>query len=217
MLLLETDPIALWSLVVAIISGVIALVAAVAAIYAAVYAKAAPTRVDLARVEQNTAHLEEVKSKLTRMDERQRNQHEHDALVAKANNTSFMIRGAADIGESLNVSITATRDNLVVFSRVELVNENGNRFGAAQCQRTETPEQVIFTLDGETVKNWINAGTPVRNLANDKVLYLRVYMLFKGYEEEVYRFVTVTQSTESRQLSQRPGHFVTVYRLNGTV
>jgi hypothetical protein len=46
-IIIESDPLALWGLVFAIISTIIALVAAVAAIYAAVYAKAAPTKEDL--------------------------------------------------------------------------------------------------------------------------------------------------------------------------
>ena len=72
-IIVDADPIAVWGLVVAIIGIFVGLVAAIAAIYAAVYAKAAPTKGDLARVEQNTAttsvQLGNVHSHLAKMNQ----------------------------------------------------------------------------------------------------------------------------------------------------
>lgn len=66
-LLLAYDPIAVWSLIAGVVGAVAAIVGAVAVIYAAYYAKKAPTADDLARVQDNTAHLEEVPTSCWRL------------------------------------------------------------------------------------------------------------------------------------------------------
>src|SRR5690242_5850820 len=97
MLLLFYDPIAVWGLVVAIIGVVVGVVAAVAAIYAAYYAKKAPTADDLARVEQNTSHLEEVRTGIASLEARSKRQEDADALAARARLVSVTVSGQADI------------------------------------------------------------------------------------------------------------------------
>src|ERR1035441_3328474 len=93
-MLFEIDPIAKWSLVAGVVGAAAAIIGAVAAIFAAVYAKAAPTKGDLARVEQNTAitsgHLENVHRSL-------KTQEERGALNDRAQRVSMTASGRTDV------------------------------------------------------------------------------------------------------------------------
>jgi hypothetical protein len=57
---------------------VIAILTLIAAVFGAYYAFKTPDRKDLKRVEENTAHLGEVRANSSRMDDRMHKQYEHD-------------------------------------------------------------------------------------------------------------------------------------------
>jgi hypothetical protein len=84
-----------------------------------VYAKEAPTKEDLAKVAENTSHLEEVKTNISRMDDRLHKQHEHDALVSNAQRVSVTVHGMANAGEPLPLDLLI-KDHDVVLLRIEL-------------------------------------------------------------------------------------------------
>jgi hypothetical protein len=77
---------------------IIALLTLIVAAVGAYYAFRAPDKRDLKRVEANTAHLEGVKTNISRMDDRMNKQHEHDALVAQAERISSPFTGWRTLG-----------------------------------------------------------------------------------------------------------------------
>jgi hypothetical protein len=154
---------------------------------------------DLKRVEENTAemsnHLENVHSHVATMNERMDTQHERDALIARANRVPLRICGSADQGKGIVFSVT-TQDANVLLSRVDLYNESGNKFGSAECQMTENPLQVFVSLNAQECNKWLAAGSMINNSDFDRIVYLRVYMKFKGVAEEIYRPMTAIGSIE---------------------
>jgi hypothetical protein len=196
MLLFEADPIAVGGLVVGIVAAVAAIVGAIAAIYAAVYAKAAPTKDDLARVETNTAHLEEVRSKLERMDSRFNSQQELEILKAKAQRIHISVEGSND-ASSAPLAVTLTlKEPSVVLTRVELYNEVGNSFGGADCVPNDEV-RYIATLDSQTFRTWMNGGT-MQSVSKVRCI-LRVHMLFDEKEPEVFREMSINLSNVMKQ------------------
>jgi hypothetical protein len=216
MLALDADPVAIWSLVVAVIAAVAAIIAAAAAIWTLVYAKEAPTKDDLARVEQNTAHLEEVRSKIASMDKRQRSQQELESLYGKARRLSILVSGQDDIPQPLRVNLTI-KDSTALLSRVELFNEVGSVFGSVDCVRNPDAELAFrAVIEFQTVSRWKAAGTMVQ--AYNRVrLNLRVYMFFEGHEVEVFRDMAVHVTDESRRLEGAIQQTVSAIRIEGSV
>lgn len=211
MLLLDTDPVALWSLIVAIISGFIALVAAVAAIYAAAYAKEAPTKKDLAEVAENTSHLEEMKANISRMDDRLHKQHEHDAIVSQAQRVSITVQGMGDGGAPLPLDLLI-RDHDVVLLRLEFYNEVGVLLGSADCVQIQ-PLAYKTVVDGSLVERWFGAGRS--DGFGRRLLGIRAYMSLRG--QEVYRHFPVYMTQGSRNVNNLPGVIASVYIVDGNV
>src|SRR5580658_7789786 len=125
LVLLAYDPMAVWGLVVAIVGVVISLIAAVAAIYAAYYAKKAPTAEDLAKVVENTSHLEEVRTGVLSVDTRMKRQEQADDLVSRANGVSISVKGEAEASQPLSMYLTGTEPT-IHFTRVAFRSEAGN-------------------------------------------------------------------------------------------
>jgi hypothetical protein len=200
--------------IIAIIGVVIAVVAAVAAIYAAVYAKAAPTRDDLARVEENTAHLEEVKASIVSLNDRMLRQQKHDALISRANHVPVTVSGGSPIRRPLRLFLQ-TADQSVFFSRVELFNEHLNKFGFGECKRNDPGEGFVTILDGDVVENWKNRSTRTEAWTTTRGV-LRLYMRFEGSEEEIYREIAVSLITAERHLEAGSLISTTCLRVEGT-
>ena len=190
------DPIALWTLVVTIIGVVVGIVAAIAALVAAVYAKRAPTAGDLARVEQNTAHLEDVRTTIGRMEGRSKKQEEAESIRIRAYRVPIAASGNMS-GTSpfpLRLSIRESREPKVSITHVELYNEHGNQFGSLPCSPSGESGLIFEAqIPMETMGEWHAGGTPVLVL-NRVRLKLRVWMLIDGID--VYRdmAVVVTQT-----------------------
>lgn len=126
------DPIAVWGLVVAIIGVVVGIVAAMAAIYAAYYSKKAPTADDLAKVEQNTAHLEEVRTTISSVDSRLKKQEDAAAIRIRANRVSIVASGnmAGTVPFPLQLFVRGPKPSNLSLTHVELCNEHGTSFGS---------------------------------------------------------------------------------------
>jgi hypothetical protein len=216
MLLIDADPYAVWGFWVAIVAAVAAIIAAVAAIWTLVYAKDAPTKEDLARVEENTAesstHLEKVHTNISRMDERLHRQSERESIISQANRVSFTVQGMGDAGGALEISLLV-RDPDVVLKRIEFFNEFGTLFGSVDCEKVE-PLAYKATLDALLAQRWYNGGTADQVIAR-KRLYLRAYMVLRG--EEVYRQFPIHMSTDARNVGNLPGVFATVFIVDGNV
>jgi hypothetical protein len=156
------------------------------------------TKADLAPIEGNTAHLEEVKSSLKRIDKR-------DALDALAQQVSINVSGQADIPNPLTISFTLTNPSVTV-ERIQLFNEHGNVFGSADCKKAN---ELVYTatLDHPTVYQWFQGGTPVET-TNRQRLSIRVWMLLYG--ESTSRQFAVALTTATRQ--ETDGSVVNVIR-----
>jgi hypothetical protein len=154
-LLVDADPIAVWGLLVGIISAVIALVAAIAAIYAAVYAKAAPTKEDLERVAENTAHLEEVKAKLARMDSRHEQQEYRERVRLLADKVSMSVSGKNASTEPFVLHLK-TKDAHVVPMTVELHDDTKALFGSFDVN-AGADDGWEAIIDPESMNRWFEA------------------------------------------------------------
>ena len=115
---LTADQIVWWGFIAGVVAAVGVIVAIILTIY---FGKKSLTKADLAPIEGNTAHLEEVKSSLKRIDKR-------DALDALAQQVSINVSGQADIPNPLTISFTLTNPSVTV-ERIQLFNEHGNVFG----------------------------------------------------------------------------------------
>jgi len=184
-LLVDADPIAVWGLIVGIISALIALVAAIAAIYAAVYAKAAPTKDDLARVEENTAHLEDVRERIGSVDSRLKKQEEAEQLRLRAKRISITARGntTGNAPFELQLSIAGVNDANFSATHVELYNERDNSFGSFPCSRTDNPNVLDFNaaIPMQAMGTWFHSGTPDQTLHRMR-LKLRVSLSAGDFE-----------------------------------
>lgn len=196
---------------------VIAILTLIVASIAAYYAWRAPDKRDLKRVEDHTAatsgHLEGVKTNIARMDRRMDTQHEHDTLVKWAGSTVISVAGSGDGGDPISVHVTSPAHN-VIFSRVDLLMESGNAVTTLPCEKRENP--TTFIVHWHNLLAWMGGGTRIVGKP-DKALYLRVYMYFKGHEEEVSRLMTVYQIGNQSRVGDAPGHIIAVYRIEGTI
>ena len=215
MLLLDTDPIALWGLIVAIIGVLIAIPAAWGAVRAITYAKAAPTakdlervegntlrtsehlegvKVDLARVEGNTAatsrHLDEVKAHVARVDSRLKQQRNVHELSLRASRVSISARGN-EAGNGPYKLYLSLQDSSASLTHVELLNEKGNAFGSFPCSKTDNPRGLdyVAVIPLTNMSDWFRGGTPVQTM-NRMRLKLTVWMRIE--DEEVSRDMAVT-------------------------
>ena len=185
--LFDYDPIAVWGLVVAIIGVVVGIIAAVAAILAAKYAKHGPTSDDLARVEQNTSHLEEVRSGITSLVKRQK---DADALAARARLVDIMVSGEGEVGKDLSVLLASAASG-VSLTRLELLTELGTSFGTVTC-RSQVPLQFVATISSFQLGSWKGGGTTINMYATR--LVLRVWMTFDDQTGEASKDMPVTLS-----------------------
>lgn len=180
MRLFDADPIAVWSLLVAIVAVLVAIPAAIAAALALKYAKAAPTANDLARVEGNTAatseHLEEVKANVARVVSRLKQQREIQELRLRASRVSITARGnqAGNAPYKVNLSL---KDPSASLTHVELFNENGNAFGSFPCSKADNPSglEYVAVIPITNMGEWFRGGTPVQALTRMR-LKLTVWM-----------------------------------------
>jgi hypothetical protein len=184
-LFVDADPIAVWGLIVGIISAAIALIAAIAAIYAAVYAKAAPTKEDLDRVAENTAHLEEVRTSIASVDSRLKKQEEAERLKRRANRVSIAARGyqSGNVPLDLQLSVKAPQEPDFTLNHLELYNEHDLPFGSFPCERLETPSGLDYRafIPMTAIGDWFRSGT-VDEIHRRRRLKLKVWMSMNGVE-----------------------------------
>ena len=214
MMVLDTDPIAVAGLVVAIIAVAVAIPAAIAAVRALEYAKAAPTADDLARVEGNTRrtsehlegvkeevawtkqhtastsqHLEEMKSNIARIDKLQHRQRDIEELQLRARQVHIRVLGNQTGNAAYRLDFTL-KDSSISLIRVELFNEHDNLFGSCNCVATDNPRGLnYFTLIPlRNMTDWFGGGVAVE-MYHRRRLKLRVWMMMD--DEEVHRDMAV--------------------------
>jgi len=209
LILLTADPIAIWTLVVAIATLAVGIAAAWATFH---YGRKAPTQDDLARVEQNTAHLEEVRSGIASVDARMKRQEQADDLVSRARAASISVKGEADANQPLSICLTGTEPT-IHFTRVDFRSEAGNVFGMSECIATGSVFEYVASLSPETLREWRNAGTGVTLVSTRQIL--RVWMRFDDQSRQVYRDMAVNITSGTRVAAPRSGF--TYFRIHGDV
>lgn len=157
------------------------------------FGKKSLTKRDLTRVEQNTEHLEEVRSSIASVDSRLKKQEEFDAVRIRATRVSITASGnqSGNAPYPLHLSIRNSNEQNLSITHAELCNENGSSFGSFLCSRTGNPSVLDFqaAVPMTTMGDWFRAGNPVQTF-NRMRLKLKVWMSLEGFE--VYRDMAVT-------------------------
>lgn len=173
--------------------------ACLAAFFAFYFGRKSLTKRDLAPLEQNTAatsgHLENVHTHLANLNERAKRQEDADDLVNRAKWIPISVSGNADANMPLSIRLTTTQAN-VYFMRVELLSENSNVYGYAECLGTGNLLQRTAEFPPDMVNRWRAAGTAV-NMSVTRHL-LRVWMRFSAEPREVPREMPVTLTSGLR-------------------
>lgn len=172
---LTADQIVWWGFVATAVAAVCAIWGGIAATAAAKYGKDAPTKDDLARVEQNTAHLDEVRSKMASMDKRQQEQHQADLMREAARHISIHVKGEYGNAGPMTVRFT-TQNPTVVLLSAQLRNDLGSTFGQADCVQLDPQE---FTADFNIlgIQEWYGSATTT-DMQGRRVLTIRTHLRF---------------------------------------
>ncbi len=192
-----------------LIAIVLAALSMMAAAIAAYFGWKSPSRGDLKRVEDNTAHLEEVRAAITSLESRSKRQEEAVGLADRATSVSITVKGQGDMGKPLPVYLTGTEPD-IYFSRVEFRNNQGSPFGHAVCMPTDNLFEFVARIPSTRVKNWFNGSRGGH--------ILRVWMRFDGHPHEVHKDMAVTLDVELRGSTKDdpPGN-VSTFTINGAV
>lgn len=202
MLLYEADPIAVWSLIVAIIGAVIALVAAVAAISAAVYAKAAPTKEDLKRVEEHAAATSDHLN----------SQRKREELADKAARVSIAIHGQTIGNEPMTLHLTL-KDPAVTLMDLDLCNESQSLLGSVPCKHV-TGMQYTATVSTQVMSQWFASGTPIQTVQRARLI-VRAHLDIEG--KAFPREMTVLATSFSAKDINRPTQLTSGVLVDGEV
>lgn len=159
---------------------------AFAAAFAAIwYGRKSLTKRDLKRVEDNTAHLEEVRSNIASVDSRLKKQEVNEALRRVASRVPITASGnqAGNAPYPVQLVIRESREGKVSLTHIELYNERDNPFGSFPCESVGNPNGVQFQakIPVDVMGNWFRGGTAVQT-SNRMRLKLRVWMLINGTE-----------------------------------
>lgn len=170
---------------VAIASLVLTAIGAVAACVAAYFSWKAPSKIDLARVEQNTGHLEEVRSTVASVDTRLEKQEETDRLRIRANRISIAARGyqSGNVPLDLILSVREPQGPDFAINNLELYNESDLPFGSLACAKIGSPQELKYraSIPMMTIGDWFHSGSPDR-LSSRRRLKIRVWMSLNGVE-----------------------------------
>lgn len=163
-----------------LLGTVAACIAACAAIY---YGRKSLTREDLKEVEDNTAHLEEVRTGISTMNKRLVKQEEAEGLKNLANRVSIVARGGNQAGSGpyrLEIQVRHQPEGTnVSLTHIELLNESNTPFGSSPCTSTGTPGFFIAEIPMNTMGSWFHGGTPDANIYRMR-LKLTVTMSING-------------------------------------
>ena len=112
----------------------ISMLAATGAVFATVrYGKKSLTKRDLKHLEENTAHIEDVKASIASLEARTRRQEEADHYTNEAKVVPISVKGDANAEKPLLLSIELGA-NEIQCKRIELFNGSGNSFGEVRCE-----------------------------------------------------------------------------------
>ena len=185
---LSQDPneMAFWALIIGVVALLVSGIGTVAAIAAAKFAHDSPTKTDLKKVEENTAHLLHMKDRIINIDTRSEQQAAKDKRIVEAGRLSVSVRANGMQSDPLAITLE-TKDSSIPLTRIELLNAGYNLFGDAPCDRVKE-RHYVAPVSAKAVSNWFQGGNPIQNF-NCMRLQLRIWMMIEG--DEVYRYLPV--------------------------
>ncbi len=216
LVLFAYDPIAVWTLVVAV-ATLAATVGGV--VFTVKFGRKASTQEGLARVEEHVSHLPEVKAGIASLDARMKRQEETAALASRVAGVSISVRGDADLGQPLPIYLTTTEPT-IHLTRVEFRTEAGNVFGQCECIPTKNLFEFIARLPYDRLSNWRSAGTP-EGVSRTRHI-LRVWMHFGDESQRTHKDMAVTLTSGRRDAEIHAGSVVVrhgppIYSISGSV
>jgi hypothetical protein len=213
LVLFAYDPIAVWTLVVAVATLAVAIAAAWATFH---YGRKAPTQDDLRRVEQHTSHLPNVRTGIDSVAAQMKRQEEADTAEARARLVSISVTGEAEVNEPLPVWLSVLPAE-ARLTRIELLSELRNSLGTMQCDPDkETPPRFVAMIPTAKLSIWRSAGTAATNEITRQVL--RVWISVDERSKDAYREMGVTLTQHSEYIDEGNGRRVKrTYRIQGSV
>jgi len=167
---------------------------------AAWFAWKAPTKKDLARVESNTAHLKEVRTGISSMNDRLKKQEDAEGFQIRANRVSITATGnqSGNVPYPLYLSIKESKEQNLLLTHLELYNEQGTSFGSFPCSKTGNTDRMDLqaAIPVKNMNDWFRGGTPVQTTTRMR-LKLRVWMSMDGVEGSRDMAVLVIESVGS--------------------
>jgi len=182
---LDTDTIALLSLIASIVAVIVSLIA----IFAVFHSKRPTTKDDLPRVKERTERLEQPSTEVASVSTRMHQLEEPKALEAQPQHVSISIEGEA-LGDVPLELLVTVQDSSVRVSRVERLTEAGKTLGSTRCKATDDALVFKSILAQEKVSQWWDAEELIGDGGIRSVL--RVYLLLDKGRREVYRDVPVS-------------------------
>jgi hypothetical protein len=170
------------------------------------------TKKDLARVEGNTAHLEEVRTSIASVDTRLKKQEDIDQLRIRANRVSIAARGyqSGDVPLDLLLSVKKPQEPDFTLTHLELYNERDLPSGSFPCARMDNPHSHDYSasIPMMTIGNWFRSGT-ADEMSHRRRLKIRAWMSINGVEVSRDMGVIVIQT--------EPGSMYPAYDVQGCV
>lgn len=156
---------------ITIVNLMLTAIGAVAACIAAYFSWKAPSKTDLARVEQHTADTSQHLRKQTHREE----------LAAKAQAVPIVVTGESHPSELLRLLLTLDENSApLTLTRVGLYNEHGSLFGTVECVETSYAHQYEAEIPPQIFKDWFQQRRSISG--QSERLRLRVYMVIDGHE-----------------------------------
>lgn len=153
-----------------IVSLIVTVIGAVAACIAAYFSWKAPSKRDLARVEEHTAATSE-HLQVQRL---------HAELERRTSQVSIAVHALNPSSEELNITLTV-QDLSVTLVSIELLSETQSSFGKSPC--VKQGDRVFGTfIHPNVIHKWYFAGNVTQGAIH--MLSLRVYMLIDADETE---------------------------------
>ena len=171
-----------------------AIIAAIGTIY---FGRKSLTKRDLAPIEQNTGHLEEVRSTIASVDSRLKKQEETEQLKILANRVSITARGyqSGNVPLPLELNVKESQEPGFNINHLELYNERDLPFGSFPCTRIDGRPNLAYraSIPMNTIGDWSRSGTP-DELIHRRRLKIKVWMSMNGVEVPRDMTVIVIQS-----------------------
>lgn len=190
-----------------------AIVAAIGTIY---FGKKSLTKRDLAPIEENTGHLEEVRSGIASVDNQMKKQEEADRLKILASRVSIAASGyqSGNVALPLELVVKESQDAGFNMNHLELYNERDLPFGSFPCTKIDGRPNLAYraSIPMQTMTDWYLSGTASGTAlvwSLPRRLKIKVWMSMNGVE--------VSRDMAVIVIPRNPGDIYPAYDVKGSV